>query len=98
MLSLLPATSLKCLLNCTCPADAQREQLTALLDDIYEDFVTCVARSRGKTREEVGRRWGLLCGAAGRGAVGAAVVGSAAGEGRLTAQGCARVIWIHPFI
>jgi hypothetical protein len=37
------------------PADAQREQLTALLDDIYDDFVDCVARSRGKTREEVGR-------------------------------------------
>lgn len=34
-------------------SDAQREQLTALLDDIYEDFVACVARSRGKSREEV---------------------------------------------
>ncbi len=34
-------------------ADAQREQLTALLDDIYDDFVECVARSRGKSKEAV---------------------------------------------
>ncbi|GAB4824168.1 hypothetical protein N2152v2_011214 [Parachlorella kessleri] len=34
-------------------SEAQREQLTALLDDIYDDFLTTIARSRGKTREEV---------------------------------------------
>eukprot|EP00775_Hariotina_reticulata_P006975 gene6975-7190_t len=34
-------------------SEAQREQLTALLDDIYGEFVTTVAESRGKTTEEV---------------------------------------------
>lgn len=34
-------------------SEAQREQLTALLDDIYDDFVSTVASARGKTREEV---------------------------------------------
>eukprot|EP00887_Chlorella_sp_A99_P004631 scaffold4.g4631.t1 len=34
-------------------SDAQREQLEALLDDIYATFVADVAKSRGKTPEEV---------------------------------------------
>lgn len=34
-------------------SDAQREQLSALVDDIYQDFVQSVARSRGKTEQEV---------------------------------------------
>ena len=32
---------------------AQREQLTALLDDVYEMFVDGIAASRAKTAEEV---------------------------------------------
>ena len=32
---------------------AQREQLSALLEGIYESFVTDVAESRGRTRQEV---------------------------------------------
>ena len=34
-------------------SEAQREQLTALLDDIYEGFTTGIAQSRGKTTQEV---------------------------------------------
>ncbi|KAK9917362.1 hypothetical protein WJX75_003547 [Coccomyxa subellipsoidea] len=33
-------------------SEAQREQLTALLDDIYEGFTTGIAQSRGKTTQE----------------------------------------------
>jgi len=32
-------------------SEAQREQLGELLDDIYEEFLTTVAESRGKARE-----------------------------------------------
>lgn len=34
-------------------SEAQREQLTAILDDIYEGFTTGIAQSRGKTTQEV---------------------------------------------
>ena len=34
-------------------SDAQREQLTALLEDIYEGFATQIAKDRKKTPEEV---------------------------------------------
>lgn len=34
-------------------SEAQREQLSTLLDDIYEDFVSGIAHGRGKTKEEV---------------------------------------------
>lgn len=34
-------------------SDAQREQLTAILDDIYEGFTAGIAASRGKTAQEV---------------------------------------------
>lgn len=37
----------------------QREQLDALLEDIYEEFVATVAAARGKTREVRGARGGL---------------------------------------
>ncbi len=33
--------------------EPQREQLQALLDNIYGDFVSTVAKSRGKTEAEV---------------------------------------------
>ena len=36
-----------------CPQDPQREQLQALLDNIYGDFVLTVAEARGKTEAEV---------------------------------------------
>ena len=32
-------------------SEAQKEQLTAILEDIYEEFLTTVAQARGKTRE-----------------------------------------------
>ena len=35
-------------------SDAQREQLSAILDDIYEGFTEGIAQSRGKTAQEVG--------------------------------------------
>ena len=34
-------------------SEAQREQLTAILDDLYEGFTEHVAASRGKTAQEV---------------------------------------------
>ena len=34
-------------------SEPQREQLTALLDDVYEMFVEGIAASRDKTAEEV---------------------------------------------
>lgn len=34
-------------------SEYQREQLTALLEDIYDDFVDSLAASRGKTRQDV---------------------------------------------
>eukprot|EP00195_Chlamydomonas_chlamydogama_P015757 CAMPEP_0202909918 /NCGR_PEP_ID=MMETSP1392-20130828/50619_1 /ASSEMBLY_ACC=CAM_ASM_000868 /TAXON_ID=225041 /ORGANISM="Chlamydomonas chlamydogama, Strain SAG 11-48b" /LENGTH=725 /DNA_ID=CAMNT_0049599831 /DNA_START=187 /DNA_END=2361 /DNA_ORIENTATION=- len=34
-------------------SEAQAEQLGAILDDIYQDFLTTVAEARGKTKEEV---------------------------------------------
>ena len=34
-------------------SEAQREQLSSLLDDIYGGFVQGVASSRGKTTQEV---------------------------------------------
>lgn len=34
-------------------SDAQREQLSAILDDIYEGFTEGIAQSRGKTAQEV---------------------------------------------
>jgi protease-4 len=37
---------------CSPRAEPQREQLSALLDDIFDDFTTTVASSRGKSREE----------------------------------------------
>lgn len=33
-------------------SEYQREQLTEILDDIYSDFVSSIAKARGKTREE----------------------------------------------
>lgn len=36
-------------------SDAQREQLSAILDDIYEEFVETTAKARGKTREDMER-------------------------------------------
>jgi protease-4 len=38
-------------------SEAQREQLSALLDDIYGVFVRDVAASRGRTTQEVRRGW-----------------------------------------
>ena len=35
------------------PQEPQREQLQALLDNIYGDFVSTVAKARGKTEAEV---------------------------------------------
>ena len=35
-------------------SEPQREQLTALLDDVYEGFTETVAADRGKTAQEVG--------------------------------------------
>ena len=35
-------------------SEAQREQLTALLEDIYHGFSTTIAKDRNKTPEEVG--------------------------------------------
>lgn len=35
-------------------SDAQREQLSAILDDIYEGFTEGIAQSRGRTPQEVG--------------------------------------------
>ena len=34
-------------------SEAQKEQLTALLEDIYEHFTTTIASSVGKSKEEV---------------------------------------------
>lgn len=34
-------------------SEAQREQLTALLEDIYEGFITSIAKDRNKTPDEV---------------------------------------------
>ncbi|KAF5837148.1 protease IV with duplicated peptidase family U7 domain-containing protein [Dunaliella salina] len=34
-------------------SDAQEEQLQALLDDVYQNFVSTVAQARGKTEEDV---------------------------------------------
>ena len=34
-------------------APEQRQQLQALLDNVYDNFVTSVARARGKTEEQV---------------------------------------------
>ena len=34
-------------------SEPQREQLTALLDDIYTSFVDAVAKGRGKSHEDV---------------------------------------------
>lgn len=34
-------------------SDAQREQLSTLLDDIYDDFLETIAKARHKTKEEV---------------------------------------------
>ena len=34
-------------------SDAQREQLTAILDDIYAGFTQGIAASRGKSADEV---------------------------------------------
>ncbi len=34
-------------------SEAQREQLTAILEDIYEGFTQGIAQSRGKTTQEV---------------------------------------------
>lgn len=43
-------------------SEPQREQLTALLDDIYDGFVADVAASLGKSQEEVGGARGWLLG------------------------------------
>ena len=39
--------------RCVFPQEPQREQLQALLDNIYGDFVATVAGARGKTEAEV---------------------------------------------
>ncbi len=36
-------------------SEAQREQLTAILDDLYEGFTDDVAASKGKSAAEVSR-------------------------------------------
>ena len=36
------------------PQEPQREQLSALLENIYAEFVSAVSGARGKTAEEVG--------------------------------------------
>ena len=59
-------------------SEAQREQLSALLDDIYGGFVRDVAASRGKTTQEV--RWGWGC-AVRRGPISMLLAGSSGGGG-----------------
>lgn len=44
-------------------SEAQREQLTELLDDTYEHFLDTIAAARGKTRE-VRQAWGNMLGVA----------------------------------
>ena len=59
-------------------SEAQRTQLTELLDDIYTHFVETVAKARGKT-EEVRLEWGE--GGAGKGKCGVGWAGMGWGEG-----------------
>ena len=44
-------------------SEPQHEQLSALLDTIYQGFTTAVAASRGKSVAEVGRSPGASCAA-----------------------------------
>ena len=37
-------------------SEAQREQLTALLEDIYDGFASQIAKDKSKTAEEVSRQ------------------------------------------
>jgi hypothetical protein len=71
-------------------SEAQREQLSALLDDIYGGFVRDVAASRGKTTQEVRWGWGWV----GRGVHGhVSHVAAAAARPPSTQRACHLPIW-----